>query len=295
MGFLSRLSARSRPYSSATSLAMPKGMLARAQVPVFREVAPEEDDEVAMTMRPRSAPQVRREEQKPEDDKTPRASAAAPDEKKPEDAMNRASDPTAKPGDDEEPLAPLRRAADEPQEEVAPWRRVRRQAEEEQSDQEAQASRTLRRAEEVPFEEGEEPLRQPFQSELEPGAMPTHPDLANEDEPSPLQAIRRDIARGPAPTGSEQSAPGPAYRPKAGNLVEYETADSPWQPATERDLGWNNRDAIDVGSPTAPAREQTQVVIDHIDVLIHEPAPPRAAGRSFDMGRALRARYLRRL
>jgi len=297
MAFLSRLAARSRPYSSSTPLAMPKGMVARGPAPVFRQTSPEEEDEAAMTMRRRTAPQVRREEQEPEHDTAQRATTDVPDEKMPDDAVNRASDLTTEPESEEEPLAPLRRAAEEPQEEVAPWRAVRRQADEEQEEEEIQASRSIRRAEEVPFEEGEKPLRQPFQSDLEPGAMPAHPDLANEEEPSPLQALRRDIdQRAPMPTRTERRAPGPAFAPNARGLVAYETPDAPWQPATTREVASNSRDPTDAGSPTAPARERPQVVIDQIDVMIHETArPPAAAGRSFDMGRALRARYLRRL
>jgi hypothetical protein len=46
-------------------------------------------------------------------------------------------------------------------------------------------------------------------------------------------------------------------------------------------------------SPTSFGRPQ--VSIDQLDVVIHEPAAPAARTTRFDAGRALRARYLRRL
>jgi len=157
----------------------------------------------------------------------------------------------------------------------------------------AQPMRTIRRAEEVPLDDGEKPLRQPFQADLVPGAMPAHPDLANEEEPSDLQALRRDVA---PPRPASAAAPPPTFAPPAPRGADAWTP-RPVPDWTGAGFGFApETPAFEAsGFAPAPAAGRAQVVIDQLDVLIHEPAaaaPPRPQA---DHGRLLRARYLRRL
>lgn len=168
-----------------------------------------------------------------------------------------------------------------------------------EGEEEIRPARLIRRAEEVPLDATERPLRQPFQSELGPGATPPHPELAAEEEPADLRALRRDTSPQPAAHGT---AEGPG-RAAQGSIVPESVA--PFNPGfgdRSEGMGTGAYFEADGGPVLTPPRavgasaERPQVIIDQLDVLIHEPAPSHYAARAgADRDRMLRARYLRRL
>ena len=93
MSFLARLAARSRFPGVGTSVAMPKGMVARRPLPLLRQ--PEDEQPEEETAAPMRRNAVRREEQ--------------PQEEEEEEEMQRAP-ADEEPREDEE-VAPLRRSA----------------------------------------------------------------------------------------------------------------------------------------------------------------------------------------
>jgi hypothetical protein len=294
MRFLARLSLRARPALSRAPALMPKGLAMRQPVPVFRAEEPVEEEEQAHPLRRAAARPIRRAEEPPaEEQETQRTSAptAGEEDEQEQPAMARrvpGSLRRAEKTEEEEPAQPLRRAA-------APA------PDEEES---AQAARLIHRAEEVPLEEGEKPLRQPFQQDLSPGASPLPPDMANEEEPPAMQALRRDIA---------SFAPPPAAIPTAADPGSTGFGVEPAEPFPAKfggeetyipgpSAGFEARFTGPVMEPVggsdagASAPQRPQVIIDQVDVLIHEPAAPAVSARpAFDAGRAMRARYLRRL
>ena len=290
MRFLARLSLRARPALSRAPALMPKGLAMRQPVPVFRAGEPVEEEEQAHPLRRPAARAIRRAEEPPaEEQETQRTSAPTAGEEDEQDqpAMARRAPGSlrrAEKPEEEEPAQPLRRAAVPAPDEEEP----------------AQAARLIRRAEEVPLEEGEKPLRQPFQSDLSPGASPLPPDMANEEEPPAMQALRRDIASfAPPPAGIPTAAdprsagfgvaPAEPFPAKFGGEEAYIPGPS---------AGFEARFMEPVGGSDAGASapQRPQVIIDQVDVLIHEPAAPAVSARpAFDAGRAMRARYLRRL
>ncbi len=295
MSFLGRLSVRALPALSRMPAVTPKGLAARHAPPLYREAAPpEEDPEIAPWRTPASLPLRRADAPSGEDEEMARAPAAEPPENEAEVKPARIRRAAAKPSDEtEEPVAPLRRATteeDEPQ--VAPLLRAEA-PEGSEEEPPAQPMRTIRRAEEVPLDDGEKPLRQPFQADLVPGAMPSHPDLANDEEPSQLQALRRAAA---PPRQASTAAPPPTPPPAAPRGADA------WPPRPEP--AWAGAEpgfapevpAFETGGfAPAPAPGRTQVVIDQLDVVIHEPTASAPARAQADHGRLMRARYLRRL
>lgn len=287
MRFLARLSLRARPALSRAPALMPKGLAVRQPMPVFRAERPPEEEEQAQPLRRSAARTIRRAEQPPPDEeKTQRSAAPTAQEKDEQEqpAMARRTPGSlrrAETPEEDEPAQPLRRAAAPapPPEEEKP----------------AQAARLIRRAEEVPLEEGERPLRQPFQEDVSPGASPLPPDMANEEEPPAMRALRRDVApSAPAPAAMPAAAdPGFAGpgAPPAGPFAE-DFGGEVYMPAAP--AGFDAPYSEVGGSTSAPQRPQ--VIIDQVDVLIHEPTAPAVPARpAFDAGRAMRARYLRRL
>lgn len=283
MGFLARLSLRSRPAQARAPVLMPKGIAMRQ--PIFRaaEEEPAEEAEQAQplrrTLRRAAAPP-------PDDEEVPRAAAPEPEDKdEAQPAMaRRAEKPTADEGEDEERAQPLRRAT---------------QPDKETDEKEPPpAARLIRRAEEVPVEGGEKPLRQPFQSDLSPGASPLPPDMASEEEPSPVQALRRDVSMPAlAPRDSGRAAP---------SVVDFDAGGSDRPAPIPVPFGSDDTAAGGAGSwfdagfsregMAARGEGRPQVIIDQVDVLIHEPASQAAGSRpAFDSARAMRARYLRRM
>ncbi|MCB4768045.1 hypothetical protein LGR54_05470 [Ancylobacter sp. Lp-2] len=283
MSFLARLSLRSRPTLSRVSAVMPKGLAVRQPAPVYRAAeTPDDEEEQAQPLRRAATRPIRRVEgAAPAEDEIPRATAPAPEQH-----------------EDEEPPATARRAPmslnraheqnEEPQEEGEP-------------DEPTPASRLIRRAEEVPLEDGDRPLRQPFQEDLSPGASPLPPDMATEEEPPAMQALRRAIPRpaGPSPRGEVGVPPPP------GGVFDEGAPDRshPFAPAFGGEAASLAHALMPFDTGFAPAggsgpdrSERPQVIIDQVDVVIHEPAPPAVAARApFDAARAMRARYLRRL
>lgn len=300
MSFLARLAARARFTGAGTSVVMPKGLVARQPLPLLRQ--PEEEEPQEEAVAPMRAAPLRRQEQ-PEEQEEEMQRAPAEEEPQEEEAqrsLRRNTRPVrreeAEEQQEDEELAPLRRAEneEEPEEEVAP---LRRQGKPEEEEDELQASRVIRRAEEVPLEDGEKPLRQPFQSDLDPANASAHPDLANEEEPPAMQALRRDaVATPPAAPIADTAAPHDTAH------QDHATDDRSPLPATLPDFftrngGFDAFDTADTHASQPPnGNERPEVIIEQLDVLIHEPAaPPQPAAARADHSRALRARYLRRL
>ena len=217
--------------------------------------------------------------------------------------------------EEEEEVQPVRRQPEGPDEEEL--RSLRRQEEDEeaqplrrQAEGEAEEARPLRRQEDeqADQEEQAQPLRRQGEAEeIEPARIsragrPSEPELDPDEarepeppldvpEPSDLRALRRDIAGGPA------HAPRP--RPDSGTPAGSDPVDG----AT--DATGHAAEPFAPPSFPAPAPPSTQsgggdrferphVVIDQVDVLVHEPATP-ATARPPATGRRIRARYLRRL
>ena len=293
MRFLARLSLRARPALSRAPALMPKGVALRQPGPVFRAGEPVEEEEQAQPLRRAAARTIRRaEEPQIEEEETQRTSAptAGEEDEQEQPAMARRASNSlrrAEKPEEEEPAQPLRRAA-------APAR-------EPDEEEPAQAARLIRRAEEVPLEEGEKPLRQPFQQDLSPGASPLPPDMANEEEPPAMQALRRDIAPfAPPPRAGTATAADPDF---AGSGVESAdpfpakfSGEEVYIPGPPAGFETHFTGALGGSGAGASAPQRPQVIIDQVDVLIHEPAAPAVSARpAFDAGRAMRARYLRRL
>ena len=311
MSFLSRLSARARPQVSATPLLMPKGFVARHPGAVYREEAAQAGEEEEVAPRAMRAGALRREQpQAPEEGEEEVARAAAPKEteEQPADEMQplrRAAGAETEPAEPDEEMRPLRRAAApateaaEVDEEMRAVRRAAPAAGEEGEDEgEVQAARLIRRAEEVPLDDADKPLRQPFQSDLEPRATPPHPDLAAEEEPSDLQALRRN-ATPQLPTSVRPDGPGRAAQgPALPEIVSsFDTGFGDRSDGTGAAAYFEPRygSMLEPRGSAGANAERSPVIIDQLDVLIHEPAAPPSAARSADHGRMLRARYLRRL
>jgi hypothetical protein len=284
------------------------------------EAAPEGEDE-AMPLR---------RQDRPEREGTPEPSA--PDEEASplrrrtdvpeEDELQPLRRAVATP-DDEPQARPLRRLAEDvPSEEARALRRAGA------PDDETEELRPQRRALAAPTgEEGEkEPaatplrrraaLRAPDAQTLEAETSPK-PDLMPEDPgPSPAMALRRltplsrpTLAMPPAPPGppgqsaapevaadtlsdqpSHPAAPGKAAAepPDAASSADAVTAVSSW-PFDARDQA---RD-FPIAVPPRASAERPRVVIEQVDVIIHEPPPARSGGLdAAALSRALRSRYL---
>ena len=111
-----------------------------------------------------------------------------------------------------------------------------------------------------------------------------------------MQALRRDVAPAAPPPATPTVAdpgfagfgaqPAEPFAEKFGGGEVY----IPGPPA-----GFD-APFTEVGGSSASAPQRPQVIIDQVDVLIHEPVAPAVPARpAFDAGRAMRARYLRRL
>ena len=190
--------------------------------------------------------------------------------------------------EEEEQVARLRRQEDE--EEVAP---LRRQGEEEE--EAIQTMRTIARQEEVPLEDSGQITPPPTQTQLEPGSQPVSQEFSNDEEPSTLQALHRDISpvlpqSSQPPQGAITNVAGPENsdlsNPSREMSASLPVPDFPDRPTF-----------INVPSQTTGLNDSPpNVIIDQLDVLIHEPALPADHYRPHpNRDRSLRARYLRRL
>lgn len=182
----------------------------------------------------------------------------------------------------------------------------------------------LRRTEDATEEETVQAARGPAPEELTPETAPKlPPETVGEPEPNDLRALRRAGApvaapghpadagrpKGIVPPASALAAADSGRAADAGALPppislpavhagpvdrSGPNADGVWPP-----LPQHQQPALgDAFEARMAGFERPQVVIDRLDVLIHEPAAPAerpARGRGGDLGRSLRARYLRRL
>ena len=190
--------------------------------------------------------------------------------------------------EEEEPIQTLRRQEEE---EEAPLQTLRRQKAEEEEESAVQPVRPIARQEEVPLEDTGQTLPAPTHESLEPDAGPVSQELAGEEEPSDLQALRRDFpsmsASSPPPAAAALNAP-LTDRP----IPETVIPDSSFLPPQLDGM------EMPLAAPQSHGAEsrRPQVIIDQVDVLIHEPASSTDRGASRrSRNRAMRARYLRRL
>jgi hypothetical protein len=295
VSYLARISARAAGSRSTVPAIVPKGLGNRHAPAIARMEEPGEEEETLAPMRLLGARPVRR--QKAEGD-SEEVLAAAREEEEPK-AQRQTSEeevaPLRRQEEEEEAIQPVRRQEEE--DELATLRRQQEEEEEEaiqpirrQEDEEEQAMpmRAIARQEEIPLEESPQPAPPPGQTDLEPDAEPVSQELAGEQEPSDLQALHRDISPGPELSPPALQGETPASRPLAEALTPFQTQapDFPAGSAIPEMLPSTTR--MDEARPT--------VVIDQLDVLIHEPVAQatRPAPRQ-DRDRALRARYLRRL
>lgn len=304
MSFLTRLSARAARFPSTVPVVMPKGLVARQPVPVARAEEPAEEQETLSPARPAARRQETDEPQeeasRQETEEEPEAQRQAQEEGEEEVAPLRRQEEE---GAEEEPVAPLRRQEKEEEEEVAPLRRQEQEEEEEEAlaplrrqeeEEEAQPMRAIARQEEVPLEETGETSSPRSQFELEPKAEPASPELVEAEEPLNAQALHRDMAPGYSLPQPAPAAPGVA----AGNPPANHPSGRSQSSALPTDLFIPESPALTgFHTPgTGPELSRPDVVIDQLDVVIHEPAPaPGSQASRIDRGRAFRARYLRRL
>lgn len=184
---------------------------------------------------------------------------------------------TLRPAQEEgEQAQPLRRVEEE-EEQAQPLRRA------EEAEEQAQA---LRRTEE---EDAAQPLRRVEEEEakVEPLRRMEPPEEDMPKEPSPLQALRRDVATPSNGLGVAQGETDAAATP-GGEMPGPLTAFDP---------------AFATPEPTAYPESHSQVErprvhIDQIDVVIHEETPGTSAsseGLSNELARRMRSTYLRGL
>lgn len=283
MSYLTRISARIAGSGTNSSVVMPKGLNKQQPAAIARMEETEEEEETLSAMRMPAARPLRRqetEEEKPEVQRQPSE-------------------------EDEEEVAPLRRQEAEEEEELAALRRqetaaeeeeltpMRRQVEEEE-EEEIQPLRTIARQEEVPLEDAGQTALPPTQASLEPGTEPVSQEFAGEEEPSDLQALHRD--RSSALTQSYQRPVAHVETPESRTVtspsLEVSAPPSLTVPDFPDSNAFNNVPPQTSGSNDS----RPNVIIDQLDVLIHEPALPAVQSTSCrNRDRSLRARYLRRL
>jgi hypothetical protein len=251
-----------------------------------RQAEPEEESEEAaraLMVPPAS------EEEGLEAQAARRAAAGAPEEEEEAQPARRVAPmadraaqaiPRMAPTEDEEDTAASSRidrvAAEQEEEEAQPVRRV------EQDEENGQPARPLLRSAVTWRAVRRAPA--PGPEELGPATSPAPPIVSDEPEFSDLRALGETppmsapsppaapipTAHGPDHAGSAGEAPMPALPPQS-------FAEAPAGPSTVR-------------------FERPQVVIDRVDVLIHETMPPARAPESDKRrSRSFRARYLRRL
>jgi len=190
--------------------------------------------------------------------------------------------------EEEEPIQSLLRQEEE---EEAPVQTLRRRETEEEEASAVRPVRFISRAEEVPLEDTGQIVPPPNQENLEPDASPVSQELAGEEEPSDLQALLRELPSNSA-LPRPPAAPAPNARLENRPIPETVTPDS----------SFLSQQLNGMETPSAPPRphgdedRRPQVIIDQVDVLIHEPASSADRGASQrSHERAMRARYLRRL
>lgn len=277
MSFLTRLAARARPGQSGMPAIVPKGVGAAPAAPaLYREAGPEE--ELLSLMREtggQAAPGL----VAPSASVSPQVPAAS------------VSTPARAPT--------LRRASEEEEEdELQMMRAPASPAAAPPATQAALRRESAEMAEDDPEEI--QPLRQPGQTRpvspaprasVTPGPTPPRAGTA-----SPPAHVPPAPAPSPAASPTSDTAAGTPKSP--GPAAQVPASVRPWLP---RQPDFTAPDAPTRSLPqqapsTSQSPERAEVIIDKIDVLIHEPAAPASApAPRQDTGRALRARYLRRL
>ncbi len=297
MSYLSRLSRRVAVSRSLISVALPKGVVPRA--PIQRsESALEEDEAVAPLRRTGNAPVRRLEEEPPEEPDvsrmalplsatgTSRAPGVKPVMRQTDEEGDEELSRIQRQENEEEELAPLRRQETaEEEEELAPLRRM-------EGEEEEEAMRSSVNPPHSP-ETGHSPV---------PGPMSRAPVFRNaaeevlepseEDVPSEAMPLRRDID--PAPVHPVSTVPSAV---EARSAALNPAAMLPGNPLTGTPFTdpLTLPDSAPLTSAAEPA--QSDVVIEQLDVLIHEPSVPSGNQRQSLSGRnkSMRSRYLRRL
>lgn len=304
MSYLARISARAAGPRANAPAVLPKCLGNGQTAAIARSEENGEEDETLSPMRTPAARPVRRQEadeaeevSRQEVEGEPEAKRAASPKEMAREVQREADEEV------EEGVVPLRRQEDEGEEELAPLRRQEEEGEEEvaplrrqeiEEESEASPMRTIARQEEIPLEDTGQTAPPPAQAELEPDAEPPSQELAGDREPSDLQALHRDIPAGPGlspPTPAAQSEP-PENRSANRPLAETLASSHPQVPDFTDGIAIPHV----IPQSTGAGESRTDVVIDQLDVVIHEPAvsaersPPHR-----DRERVLRARYLRRL
>lgn len=277
MSFLTRIMQRAKAGTAAQRFVMPKG----AARLISRANAPEEAEEPDVATMRRTM--LRRQADTP-----------------PVEQQEAARAPAELPEGEEAPAQKLslRRATEKPAEEEPVERSVRRAIAPPEETEEPAAARTVRRADDALIDEGKRPLRQPFQTDTMAGATPPHQDLSDMEEPSALQALRRDAAPVQTPAAN-------VGQPRSGDHNAESLHSRPaWSEPTftPHDNMFGGGEpmsqpytAIHTNPPSGNIPQQ-DIIIDRVDVVIHEPMPPaRAAASRPDVGRMMRSRYLQRL
>ncbi len=290
MSFLLRLAARAAPVSRATPVLMPKNAgLRRAAAP--EEEMPEDEAEAQRTVR--RVPLRRAEPE--EKDETLARQEAEPDE---ESAAQRASAPTEDESEEEPPARRIARKAEEDDENLRPARPL---TSEDMSPENARLPEEVAGEPEPPDLRALRRAALPPEDDKEPGAARAPADL-NEEDDANMRPLRR--AMGPiAATATAPAAPAMAGTDMAAGIdAAVDVSGDFWRPGLgDAMLGGRDLPTDDRAPPTTPFAPapagfaRPQVIIDQLDVVIHEPASAPARAARFDAGRALRARYLRRL
>jgi hypothetical protein len=301
MSFLARIAARAAPVSRASPVLMPKDAGLR------RAAAPEEempDDEMQAQRAVRRLP-IRRAELEQQDQELSRQA----------DEQDQ-DEPVARQETEEEPEAQRVTPRPDEDDEMPPTGGVSRQAED---DDDA----NLR------------PARPLTSEDMSPENQRLPDEVAGEPEPPDLRALRRaelpedeaepEAARAPAEMAEDEDdanmrplrrAVGPiaasATAPATPSMAVTDMVDGPdaaidvsgdyWRPGLDDGMfGGRNLPAEDFAihgpapAPSPASFGRPQVIIDQLDVVIHEPVAAPSRSSRFDAGRALRARYLRRL
>ena len=275
MSFLRRIAARAAPVSRAAPMLMPKDAgLRRAAAPA--EEMPDEEDEAQRAV-VRRVP-LRRAEPEEKDETLERQEA----EQEEDPATRRAAKPPDEEPEEEPPARSLARATEEEDDNLRPARPLTsddmspenaRLPDEVAGEPEPPDLRALRRASAPP------------EDDKEPEAARAPADMAEDEDEANMRPLRR--AMGPIPTSAaagaaaapgvvvgEAAPPAPAgdIEPPAFNAMTFDGRNPPVEDF-----------AVPSAAPApAPASfARPQVIIDQLDVVIHEPAPAPARTARF--------------
>jgi hypothetical protein len=285
VSFLARIAMRAGiPGGGTEPLLVPKDRgLQRPPNLARQEIEPEEDQAQTLRRQPETEieeaeVQTLRRQLEGEDEEAAPAPIVPPASQEEEPEV-RAAGTGAADMPDEEQMQPARRLA-RMAEDGEELHAIRRMAATEEDEESAEAARPLRRSFVVRRSVQRAPA--PVPSELGPKTSPPPKIVSDEPEPSNLRALGEPMPAAAPPPGPVPTGDRPDRSSWGG---EAPMAVLPPQPFAE-------------AHPEPPAGhfERPQVVIDRLDVLIHEPmAPARGPDGTKRRSRSFRARYLRRL